>query len=79
MDAETMSLVRALATQIGIILEDAATTALLLAEEDQLSPKERFHHLQLAGADVMRIAEATLAILRRAEADTSLKTSASRP
>lgn len=78
MDAETRSLVRALSTQIGIILEDSAATALIWAEDDQLTPLERFQQLQLAGADVMRIAEATLAIIRRAEPVTSLKMGDSR-
>ena len=68
MDAETMSLVRALATRIGIILEDTATTALIWAEEDQLSPAGRFRLLEQTGHDVVVIAEAGLALIGHDEA-----------
>lgn len=69
MDAETLSLVRALTTRIGMIMEDGATVALIWAEQDQLSPRERLDLLKQAGADISVIAEAALALSGRAEAE----------
>lgn len=74
-----MSLVRALATRIGFILEDSATTALIWAEDDQLSPMERFCRLKQAGSDVLVIAEVALALISHAEPEPSPDANVSLP
>ena len=65
MDGDTQSLLRALCTRIGIIMEDEASTALIWNTDDPLTPADRLIRLQEAGSAISRLAAAGLTLLAR--------------